>query len=68
MIGEAGKIEVPTLLINGEREIVSDESIGPILREIPHVKWVKFANSTHIPWVEERERFTEVVGEFLCNE
>ena len=29
MIGEARKIEVPTLLINGEREIVSDDCLGP---------------------------------------
>jgi pimeloyl-ACP methyl ester carboxylesterase len=64
MIGEARKIEVPTLLINGEREIVSDESLGPFWREIPKVKWVKFANSAHGPWLEERERFTRVVGEF----
>lgn len=68
MIGEARKIEVPTLLINGEREIVSDECLGPFWREILKVKWVKFANSTHSPWLEERERFTGVVGEFLCDE
>jgi len=68
MIGEARKIEVPTLLINGEREIVSDECLGPFWREIQKVKWVKFAHGTHSPWLEERERFTEVVGEFLCDE
>ncbi|KAE9373128.1 proline-specific peptidase [Stipitochalara longipes BDJ] len=68
MIGEARKIEVPTLLINGEKEIVSDECLGPFLREIPKVKWVKFSNSAHGPWLEERERFIKVVGEFLCEE
>jgi proline-specific peptidase len=68
MIGEARKIEAPTLLINGEREIVSDECLGPFWREIPKVKWVKFENSTHSPWLEDRERFTRVVGEFLCDE
>jgi proline-specific peptidase len=68
MIGEARKIEVPTLLINGEREIVSDECLGPFWREISKVKWVKFANSTHSPWLEERERYTTVVGEFLGDE
>ncbi|PMD41797.1 proline-specific peptidase [Hyaloscypha variabilis F] len=68
MVGEARKIEVPTLLINGEREIASDECLGPFWREIPKVKWVKFANSAHGPWLEERERFFRVVGDFLCDE
>lgn len=68
MIGKARKIEVPTLLINGEKEIVSDECLGPFWREISKVKWVKFANSTHGPWLEEKERFNRVVGEFLCDE
>ncbi|PMD15641.1 proline iminopeptidase protein, partial [Hyaloscypha hepaticicola] len=66
MIGEARKIEVPTLLINGGREIVSDDCLGPFWREIPKVKWVKFANNIYSPWLEERERFTRVIGEFLC--
>jgi hypothetical protein len=28
MVGEARKIEVPILLISGEREIASDEAVG----------------------------------------
>lgn len=68
MIGDARKIEAPTLLINGEQEIVSDECLGPFWREIPKVKWVKFANSKHAPWLEERERFTRVVEEFLSDD
>ena len=29
------------------------------------VKWVQFANSSHMAHHEERERFMQVVGEFL---
>jgi L-proline amide hydrolase len=68
MIGEASKIEVPTLLINGERDTASDESVGPFWREIPTVKWVKFAHSGSGTHLEERKMFTKVVGEFLCDE
>jgi L-proline amide hydrolase len=68
MVGEARKIEVPTLLIIGEREIASDECLGPFWREIPKLKWVKFVNSAHGPWLEERERFFRVVGDFLCDD
>jgi pimeloyl-ACP methyl ester carboxylesterase len=59
------KIKVPTLLINGEYDGVQDESVLPYFNFIERVKWVKFANSSHNPQFEERERFIEVVGMFL---
>jgi len=68
MVGEARKIEVPTLLLNGEMEIAGDACMAPFWREIRRVKWVKFADSKHAPWLEEPERFFRVVGEFLCDD
>lgn len=68
MIGHAKQIQVPTLLINGNREIASDKAVAPFWREIPKVKWVKMMNSTHAPHLEEKERYMEIVGEFLTEE
>jgi len=68
MIGEAKKIDAETLLINGYKEIASDEAVRPFWREIPKVKWVKMMNSTHSPHFEEPERYYEIVGGFLSAE
>jgi proline-specific peptidase len=68
MVGKAGAIEAETLLINGNHEIVSDESVRPFWREIPRVKWCKMMGSSHSPHLEETERYCEIVGEFLVAE
>ncbi|KAE8446253.1 hypothetical protein EG329_012339 [Mollisiaceae sp. DMI_Dod_QoI] len=68
MIGEAKNIQIPTLLINGNKEIASDKAVAPFWREIPKVKWVKMMNSTHAPHLEERERYIEIVGDFLTDQ
>lgn len=56
---------LPTLLINGEHDYMTDSVVAPFFRGIDCVKWVKFMNSSHMPHWEERERYMTVVGEFL---
>ncbi|KAJ6590782.1 proline iminopeptidase [Mycena sp. CBHHK59/15] len=56
---------VPTLIINGEYDYMADSVCAPFYWGIDRVKWVKFANSSHNPHLEERERYMTVVGEFL---
>ncbi|KAJ7217071.1 proline-specific peptidase [Mycena pura] len=57
---------VPTLIINGEHDFMADSVCGPFFWGIDRVKWVKFANSSHSPQWEERERYIDVVGGFLA--
>jgi hypothetical protein len=66
MIEEASKIEVPTLVINGE--IASDLSPRAFLTEIRDVKWEKFGGSARASHLEERERFCRIVMGFLCDD
>ncbi|KAJ7442763.1 proline iminopeptidase [Mycena galericulata] len=56
---------VPTLLINGEHDFLTDKVCAPFYWGIDRIRWVKFANSSHMPHWEERERYMSVVGEFL---
>lgn len=38
----------------------------PYFREIPgKVKWVRFAESSHLPMLEETDAFVDAVGRFL---
>lgn len=61
-------ISAPTLIINGADDEASDEVVGPLFQKIPRAKWVQFAKSSHTPFFEEKERFMQVVGDYLCEE
>jgi pimeloyl-ACP methyl ester carboxylesterase len=56
------------LLINGKYDEAQDEVMEPFSKGIGNVKWVKFAESSHLPQLEETEEFLNVVGNFLLAE
>ena len=58
-------INVPTLVLNGVNDEVQDEVIAPFVERITKVKWVRLEQSGHMPFYEERERYFDVVGNFL---
>jgi pimeloyl-ACP methyl ester carboxylesterase len=58
-------IKVPTLLINGKYDAAQDSVLEPFFKGIEKVKWVKFAQSSHFPQIEEPEEYLEVAGGFL---
>ncbi|KAI9000946.1 prolyl aminopeptidase-2 [Trametes punicea] len=65
IIDEAHKINVPTLLLNGAFDEVADSSVFPFFKLIPKVKWFTFAQSSHTPHWEERDKYMKIVAEFL---
>ncbi|KAI0750876.1 prolyl aminopeptidase-2 [Daedaleopsis nitida] len=65
MIEDAGKIAVPTLLLNGAYDEAGDLSVMPFFKAVPKVKWFTFAESSHMPHWEEREKYMRLVANFL---
>ncbi|KAJ7627661.1 proline-specific peptidase [Mycena polygramma] len=65
VIDDLHKITVPTLLINGRFDEAQDISVVPFFEKMPKVKWVQFAESSHMPFFEEKERYLQIVGDFL---
>lgn len=65
IVDEIHKINVPTLLINGRYDEAQDEVMEPFFRSISKVKWVRFAESSHVPHIEETEEWLKVVSGFL---
>ncbi|KAI0335534.1 prolyl aminopeptidase-2 [Cubamyces sp. BRFM 1775] len=65
IIDEAHKINVPTLLLNGAYDEAADSSVMPFFKLIPKVKWFTFAESSHMPHWEEREKYMKLVADFL---
>jgi L-proline amide hydrolase len=59
------EITVPTLLISGRYDEATPAIVETIHRSIPGSEWVLFENSSHLPHVEETERYLQVVDRFL---
>ncbi|KAI1433336.1 Alpha/Beta hydrolase protein [Xylaria sp. CBS 124048] len=62
---DAHKIEVETLLLNGRYDEATDECMKPWFSHIRKVRWVTLENASHMSHFEQRERFMEVVSDFL---
>lgn len=65
MVEDAPKIAVSTLLINGFYDEAQDSVVAPWFQLIPKVRWITFPNSSHVPHMEEREKYMAVVSDFL---
>ena len=60
-----GEIDVPTLLTSGRYDEATP-ALQETLREgIPDCEWALFEESSHTPFVEERQRYMQVVGDWL---
>jgi L-proline amide hydrolase len=61
-----GEIDVPTLLVSGRHDEATP-ALQETLREgIRGAEWVCFEESSHMPHVEEREFYMQVVGDWLA--
>jgi L-proline amide hydrolase len=65
VIDRVSRIAAPTLLVSGAYDEATPATMQPFKDGIPDVRWEIFAESSHMPHVEEEERFLDVVGAFL---
>jgi pimeloyl-ACP methyl ester carboxylesterase len=65
VVDEVHKILAPTLLVNGKYDEAQDSVMEPFFKQIKDVKWERFEESSHLPQLEEPEKFLQVVGDFL---
>ena len=65
IVSRLGEIRVPTLVIGGRYDEATPAITETVHRGIPGSDWVIFENSSHLPHVEETERYLQVLGRFL---
>ncbi len=65
VIDRLPSIAAPTLLVSGAYDEATPATMQPFMDGIPDVQWEIFTESSHMPHVEEEERFLSVVGNFL---
>lgn len=65
IIPELHRIQAPTLILNGQYDEAQDVCVLPFFQRIPKAKWYTFPESSHMPHWEEREKYMQVVNDFL---
>ncbi len=65
VIDRLHRIEVPTLVVNGRHDEATEECVLPYVERVPGARRHVFADSSHMPHVEERDLYMRVVGDFL---
>ncbi|MEU3573859.1 proline iminopeptidase-family hydrolase [Kitasatospora sp. NPDC036755] len=59
------RIDVPTLVVSGRHDEATPATLEPFLDRIGDVRWELFEESSHMPNLEEPERFLQVMTEYL---
>ena len=66
VVDQVNKITAPTLLASGRFDEATPGTVQPFFDNIPDVRWVIFEHSSHMPFVEEPERYFSEVEAFLA--
>jgi L-proline amide hydrolase len=66
IVDRLDQVSVPTQLISGRYDEATPAAVQPYADRIPDVRWTVFENSSHMPHVEEREPYMELVAAFLA--
>jgi len=65
VIDRLGELDVPALITSGRHDECTPALVQPLADGIPGAEWVLFEESAHMPYLEEPQRYLEVVGAFL---
>lgn len=67
VVDRVHQITVPTLLASGRFDEATPATLQPFFDSIADVRWEIFERSSHMPFVEEPERYLAVVESFLAD-
>ena len=65
VVDRLGEIRVPTLLLSGRYDEATPDIVKTIHHGIHGSEWVIFENSSHMPHLEESQRYIQVLANFL---
>ena len=60
------EIETPCLITSGQRDLCSPYIAKTMFDRLPHAKWELFEYSGHMPFVEEHEKYVDVLSDWLA--
>ena len=63
--GRLGEITEPALVVRGRYDLCTERIAATLLNGLPNAREVVFEESSHMPVLEESDRYLEVVESFL---
>ena len=66
-VKRAGNINVPTLLLTGRFDYMTEAMMEPWFKTIPEVRWVIMEQSSHTGHLEEPEKYLGLLKDFLLS-
>ncbi|MEU1217046.1 proline iminopeptidase-family hydrolase [Streptomyces sp. NPDC005791] len=67
IVDELDTIRTPTLLLSGRHDEATPAVVQPYMDRVPGARWEIFEESSHLPHLEEPDRFFEVLTAFLAD-
>jgi L-proline amide hydrolase len=65
VVDRVASITAPTLLLSGRHDEATPATVQPFFDHFSNVRWEIFEDSSHMPFVEEHDRYVDVVDAFL---
>ncbi|MFK4543800.1 L-proline amide hydrolase [Streptomyces tendae] len=66
VVEDCADVRVPTLILTGGHDEATPATVRPFLDLVPDVRWTVLEESSHMPHLEEPERFLEVLRDYLA--
>lgn len=60
-----GEIQIPALIISGTNDLCTPLVAKTMYDKIPDSRWELFANSRHMPFLEERQNYLTLINEWM---
>lgn len=67
ILDRAHFIEVPTFIMSGRYDEATPATMEPLMKRIAQVSWEIFEESSHVPFIEERDLYMVKLNEFLAS-
>ncbi|MGQ5594745.1 proline iminopeptidase-family hydrolase [Streptomyces sp. ESR1.13] len=65
VVEDLPSIDVPTLVVSGRHDEATEATVRPYRDLVPRARWEILEESSHVPHLEEPERFLTLLAEFL---
>lgn len=66
LLAAAARVDVPVLLLSGERsDVVSRDTVGEFLQQVPHARHVEIPGATHMLAGDANDAFTRQIAAFV---
>ena len=65
IVDRLDRVTAPTLLVSGRYDEAAPSTVQPFADRIPDVRWHVFEHSSHVPHIEERGAYMDLVQRFI---